>query len=481
MLLAGAGLSQFIPGDFGGGIGLAGFLAVAFPYIQKFILHAFDFNLTEYCTQFFADNTFLGKLFEGNFAVGTGVGVVSIGAAFGFIQRMWTHFWQWYIRYFSMTVKIPISDESYQDVLNWVRERQVKNAKHSTLETGTKQCPISGKYESVHELIPEVSNFKFWFRGRQFEIDQRVADSTDCMLVSTTGHGSNAIFKDMLVEVKKYKEVKNEGKTVIYNGNSGYWHCGNGGGKRKRPLESVILEDGVAEFFLEDIQDFKDSAKWYTEFGIPYRRGYLLHGPPGTGKTSFISALAGHFDLNVCILNLGQKNLTDESLNQMFIDAPENSMILLEDVDAAFGNRADDKSKDGVEKLLAGASADDGPEARNTLSFSGLLNAIDGVASAEGRILFMTTNYVEKLDSALIRPGRVDAKQYIGNATESQVERMFRRFNAACSDKDAERFVRAIFDRPERPDVSLAQLQGLFLRFKRKPADIFSGLSTLYE
>ncbi|OWA54290.1 putative Mitochondrial chaperone BCS1 [Hypsibius exemplaris] len=173
---------------------------------------------------------------------------------------------------------------------------------------------------------------------------------------------------------------------------------------------------------------------------------------------------------------------TDESLNQMFLDAPENSMILLEDVDAAFGNRADDKSKDGVEKrILAGACADDGPEARNTLSFNGLLNAIDGVASAEGRILFITTNYVEKLDSALIRPGRVDVKQYIGNATESQVERMFRRFNTACSGEDAKRFVRAIFDRPERPDVSLAQLQGMFLRFKRKPADIFSGLATLYE
>ena len=162
MLLAGAGLNQFLPGDFGGGFGLAGLLAVIFPYIQKFVMHAFDFNITEYFTQFFESNTFLGKLFEGNFAVGAGVGVVSIGAAFGFIQRMWHQAWDWYKQYFSMTVKVPIHDESYADILAYVRERQLKNAKHSTLETANKQCPVSGKWESVHELIPDVDTIKFW-------------------------------------------------------------------------------------------------------------------------------------------------------------------------------------------------------------------------------------------------------------------------------------------------------------------------------
>jgi mitochondrial chaperone BCS1 len=103
------------------------------------------------------------------------------------------------------------------------------------------------------------------------------------------------------------------------------------------------------------------------------------------------------------------------------------------------------------------------------------------VASAEGRILFMTTNYVDKLDSALIRPGRVDTRQYIGYASESQVERMFRRFYRNASDAEAKRFVKEVFDFPERPNISLAQMQGLFLRFKNNPANVFSGLSMLYE
>lgn len=180
----------------------------------------------------------------------------------------------------------------------------------------------------------------------------------------------------------------------------------------------------------------------------------------------------------------------DESLNRLLIDAPENSLILLEDVDAAFGSR-EEKGNRVVEKedalLAVSGTTQSSPttvtafEGMNRLTFSGLLNALDGVASAEGRILFMTTNHVDKLDSALIRPGRVDTRAYVGYASESQVERMFRRFYRDTTDEEASRFVREVFDRPERPDISLAQLQGLFLRFKNNPQQVFTGLSMLYE
>lgn len=73
--------------------------------------------------------------------------------------------------------------------------------------------------------------------------------------------------------------------------------------------------------------------------GIPYRRGLLLYGPPGSGKSSFIQALAGSLDYNICILNLSERGLTDDKLNHLMINAPERSFILLEDVDAAFKGR----------------------------------------------------------------------------------------------------------------------------------------------
>jgi mitochondrial chaperone BCS1 len=80
--------------------------------------------------------------------------------------------------------------------------------------------------------------------------------------------------------------------------------------------------------------------------GIPYRRGYLLHGPPGSGKTSFIQALAGSLGYDICLLNLSERGLADDKLNHLLSNAPERSFILIEDVDAAFNKRVQ-TSEDG--------------------------------------------------------------------------------------------------------------------------------------
>ena len=137
-------------------------------------------------------------------------------------------------------------------------------------------------------------------------------------LVITSSGSNTAIFRDMLKAVKKFKEVKNEGKTLIYTANLGSWQC-SGSGKRKRPLSSVILHDGVGETLLADIKDFIDSAEWYTEFGVPYRRGYLLHGPPGTGENVFHQRHRGTFRLE-CLHFEPERQNFDGMWNDRLID-----------------------------------------------------------------------------------------------------------------------------------------------------------------
>ncbi|KAK0706296.1 P-loop containing nucleoside triphosphate hydrolase protein, partial [Lasiosphaeria miniovina] len=123
---------------------------------------------------------------------------------------------------------------------------------------------------------------------------------------------------------------------------------------------------------------------WYSDRGIPYRRGYLFHGPPGTGKTSFAVAIASQFYLPIYTYNLKDSGLTDEKLGKLIRRSPSRCLIVFDDIDVI-------GDKPGV-------------------SLPGLLTAIDGPSSHEGHILIMTTNIPDGLNDALVRPERIDRK-----------------------------------------------------------------------
>ncbi|XP_026467682.1 mitochondrial chaperone BCS1-like [Ctenocephalides felis] len=224
--------------------------------------------------------------------------------------------------------------------------------------------------------------------------------------------------------------------------------------RKRRPLGSVVLDAGVSEKILNDCKDFINNPSWYTERGIPYRRGYLLHGPPGCGKSSYINALAGELEFAICVLNLSERGLTDDRLNHLLSVAPVQSIILLEDIDAAFLSREDTMQQKSAYEGL------------NRVTFSGLLNCLDGVASTEARIVFMTTNYIDRLDPALIRPGRVDMKEYVGYCSQNQLENMFLRFYKGSDkcEQNAKLFANNVLalNKP----VSPAQIQGYFMMQK---------------
>ncbi|KAJ7610380.1 P-loop containing nucleoside triphosphate hydrolase protein [Roridomyces roridus] len=272
--------------------------------------------------------------------------------------------------------------------------------------------------------------------------------------------------------------------------------------KLRRPLSSIILPAGVLDSLVQDAQEFLQSEDWYTSAGIPHRRGYLLHGPPGTGKTSTIYALAGVLNLEIFSLSLASNVVDDITLQQAASTVPKHGIFLIEDIDCAFPSREEQ------EEHALGASVPDpsGTQQRvgppRLVTLSGLLNVIDGVGSEEGRLFFATTNYIDRLDPAFLRPGRVDRKIEYGLATSNQARALFVRFFpeerfpgvlSASDDEDAtkakatpeqrslaslaEQFAQAIPD----GEFSTADLQGYLLGFKTQPVEAVAGVKAWVE
>lgn len=108
----------------------------------------------------------------------------------------------------------------------------------------------------------------------------------------TTIGRQHRLYSEILNSARQAALSKHEGKTVVFTAAGAEWRQ-FGHPRKRRPLTSVVLSSGLSKNLLDDVSNFVDSSEWYASRGIPYRRGYLLYGPPGCGKSSFITALAG--------------------------------------------------------------------------------------------------------------------------------------------------------------------------------------------
>lgn len=282
-------------------------------------------------TEFLAgitSNPYFGAGF-GLLGLGTGAALFRKGAQFG-IQA-----WK---RKFIVSVEIAHTDKSYYWFLNWMG-RNVRNTQHLSLQTSFLRRD-NGLIETKFDFMPSVGNHFFRYKNTWIHVERTREKSAvasgahggsmwESVQLRMLGQHKQTLF-DLLSEAKELALKAEEGRTIIFNSFGPEWRP-FGFPRKKRPISSVVLPKNFGPMILNDVREFLSNAKWYTDRGIPYRRGYLLHGPPGCGKSSFIQALAGELNLNICLLSLSERGLTDDRLNHLLTVAPERSIILLED------------------------------------------------------------------------------------------------------------------------------------------------------
>ncbi|KAL6618679.1 hypothetical protein ACP70R_033818 [Stipagrostis hirtigluma subsp. patula] len=177
-------------------------------------------------------------------------------------------------------------------------------------------------------------------------------------------------------------------------------------------FDTLAMDQKLKQSIIDDLNRFIKRKDYYKRIGKAWKRGYLLYGPPGTGKSSLIAAMANHLRFDIYDLELTAVN-SNTDLRRLLIGMSNRSILVVEDIDCSI----ELKQREEGEGHDKSNSTEENKEEKVTLS--GLLNFVDGLWSTSGeeRIIVFTTNYKERLDSALLRPGRMDMHIHMGYCT----------------------------------------------------------------
>jgi chaperone BCS1 len=392
---------------------------------------------------------------QNQFASG-GLLLMIIGGIGVFLRQLPLRCWSWIVEQTTLTITVKDDDIAFHWVKEWFLEQEfLKRVRRVDLDTTLRGQGLA--------MIPAPGRHWFMYRGRPFWIWFYRSDNTkertqrrmESLTFNTIGR-DRRFLKNLVADVVACHQRKLRTASYLYVYDDGWMMVE---AYSARLLKSVILKPGEKEHLVKDIERFRSSRDRYRQLGVPYHRGYLLHGPPGTGKTSLISALAAKFEMSIYAVNLTE--FTDRSLRSAVNDVPENSVVLLEDIDCMrTGNRRPTETE--FANKPEGVDGDKSGIGQFGVTLSGLLNVLDGFHAPENVLFVMTTNRIEVLDPALLRPGRIDYKLYMGPAATEQKVELYRRFFPLATETEARDFV-------ERHHAeTMARFQGLLIALEQE-------------
>ncbi|GAB4848541.1 hypothetical protein Ancab_003247 [Ancistrocladus abbreviatus] len=264
-------------------------------------------------------------------------------------------------------------------------------------------------------------------------------------------------------------------------------------------FDTLAMDPELKKAIIDDLDRFVRRREFYKRVGRAWKRGYLLYGPPGTGKSSLIAAIANYLKFDIYDLQLGNL-MHDSDLRRLLLTTANRSILVIEDIDCSVDlpdrkNTGGPKTLEVQLQLSDAAEEDRGRKKICGLTLSGLLNFIDGLWSSCGdeRIIIFTTNHREKLDPALLRPGRMDMHIHMSYLTNSgfrvlasnylgltgyhrlfrEIERLLETINITPA-QVAEELMRS-----EDADVALQGVSDVLKRKKMEDEEVYGTVESL--
>lgn len=387
-------------------------------------------------------------LLHGN-QVFTGMaGAAIMGYVLVQIRALPKQLWELILNQFTVEVTIFNDEPAFYAINCWLSKHPMarKTRNSTVIETYDAK-----KDTTVFDLSPGAGRHLITEGGKRFILTRKIDEKIDTQsgrrgqsIHMRTWGRDTSVLRNIL-DVARHLNDRLDGVPVLMWGQMAYRTLQQ---RLTRTLDTVYIDDKIKTDLVDDIEKFLDRRQWYADRGIPYRRGYLLKGSPGTGKSSLIAALAVRFAKPLFIINLSTIR-DDNALNEALSEVG-NGFVAIEDIDAF---KVGAKRKKPDTSLTSGGSTSQ----EEGITLSGLLNAIDGLAAGDGRVLFFTSNHAGVLDEALLRPGRADIHIDIGPIHEPQARQMFRVFHPGENEEAFAALIRQHLPMPA------ADLQGYLL------------------